>query len=147
MNVQVDDQRIHDQCDREERREQDAEDLDVAEQCTETIRADGIGHEAHDAERCKADDPLHDLRDRLREVVEHVLRRVTGRMERDASQAGPAEDANVVGIGHRVNRVVDDRKNQVVQDLDDAGRRRELRIGNLQVQDRRERKRVCDGNK
>ena len=68
-------------------------------------------------------------------------------MERDASQAGPAEDANVVGIGQRVDRVVDDREDQVVQNLDDAGRRRELRIGNLQVQDRRERKLVCDGNK
>ena len=52
-------------------------------------------------------------------------------MERDASQAGPAEDANVVGIGQRVDRVVDDRKNQVVQNLDDAGRRRELRIGDI----------------
>lgn len=42
--------------------------------------------------------------------------------------------------------VVDDRENQVVQDLDDAGRRRELRIGDLQVQDRREGEREGDSD-
>ena len=67
-------------------------------------------------------------------------------MQRDAGKAGPAEDTDVVRRCQRVNRVVDNRENQVVQDLDDAGRRRELRIGDLQVQSRREGERECDSD-
>ena len=67
-------------------------------------------------------------------------------MQRDAGKAGPAEDANVVRRRQRMDWVVDDRENQVVQDLDDAGRRRELRIGDLQVQDRREGEREGDSD-
>ena len=100
----------------------------------EYLRADGIGDEAHDAERCEANDPLHDLRDRLREVIEHILRRVTGRVQRNAGKAGPAEDTDVVRRCQRMDWVVDDREDQVVQDLEDSAWRCNLRICQLQLQ-------------
>ena len=75
-DVQEDDERVHDERDGEERREENGEELRVADERSETAFADGVCDEAEDAEGSEADDPLHDLRHSFGEVGDRLLRRV-----------------------------------------------------------------------
>lgn len=61
VSFQEHDQRVHDQRDGEEGAEEHSEKPCVAQERVEPALADGVRHEAHDAERRKLDDPLHDF--------------------------------------------------------------------------------------
>ena len=132
------DQRIHHEGYEEEGAEQYAQQLEVAEQCAEAAGADGVGDEAHDAERGEADYPLYDLRNGSGKVSDSFFRAVRGMMERDADEDGPSENADVVGIDESVYRVVDDADEQVVKYFYDAAGRCDLGISYLQVKHGRE---------
>ena len=67
-------------------------------------------------------------------------------MKCDAREHSPCEDADVVRRHDGVQRVVDDAQDEVVQNFDDAARRRHLRRGDGEMERRREEKRVADGD-
>ena len=68
-------------------------------------------------------------------------------MQRDAADDCPCEDADVVRRRERMNRIVDDAENEIVQAFRDAGRRHDFRVRrNGEVQRCRERERVRDGD-
>ena len=135
-----DNQRIHDEGDEEIGRDEDAQEMDVADQRGEAAVADGLGDEAHDAERREADDPSDDARDGLRDVGQDVFRRGIRRdVEGKPHDDRPREDADVIGMKEGRDGIVDDGENQIVQDFDDAGRRIDAGgVRHLQVQCRRE---------
>ena len=128
MGFEKDDQRIHDQRDGEEGAEQHGEEPRVAQKSAEAARADGVRHEAHDAERRELDDPLHDLRYAVRYVGDEGLGCRRGAAERDAEQYRPGEDADIVRFDDGVHRVVHDGEQQILQHFHDAAGRREVRV-------------------
>lgn len=140
-DIQEYDERIHQKSHEEIGGDEDAQQLDVAEESGEAARSDGLGNEAHDAHRCAADDPLHHGGDAFGDVIQKGLcSGRSGAAEGDAHDDGPAENADVVGIEERGNRIVHDAQNEIVQDLHDAARRFDFRIGHLQMQRGREEK-------
>ena len=144
--MQEDDERVHDERDREERCHEDGEELRVADERFDAALADGVGDKPEDAEGSEADDPLHDLRHGLGEISDRLLRRVACRVERDAREHGPGEDADVVRRHDGVQRVVDNAQDEVVQNLDNAARRRNLGGGDREMERRREQERIADGD-
>ena len=146
MGFQEHDQRVHDQRDREEGAEEHTEKPCVAQERVEPALADGVRHEAHDAERRKLDDPLHDFRHAFGDVGDEGLGGRRSPAKRDAEQHRPCEDADIVRLADRVHRIVHDGQQQVPQNLDDAAGRRNIRVGDGKLQLRREQERRRHGD-
>ena len=141
MRFEKDDERIHDQRDREESAEQHREEPCVSQQRVEAALADGVRHEAHDAEGREADDPLHDLRHTFRDVGDERLGCRRGLAESDAEQDRPRQDADVIRLDDGVYRIVHHGQQQVFQHFDDAAGRRQVCVGDGELQLRREQER------
>ena len=142
--MRPDNDRVHDECDGEECAEQNGKQLKVADEGIHAARTDSIRDETHDAERGKADNPEHDLCHDDGKIMDGVLCGRTCFLQRHTGEDTPCEDADVVGVCDGVERVVDDVEDEVVNDLDDAARRSDCRIGDNQMQCRREGKGECN---
>ena len=103
-----DDDRVDDQRDEEHDADEQQDERTVGGEDLEAARGDRGVDEAEDAERSQADDPAHDLRHGLRDVLEHGLGRLLGSAQRDAEDDGPRQDADVIGVHERVDRVGED---------------------------------------
>ena len=114
MNLQVNDQRVHDKCYRKEGPEQYRQQMHIPHKGAETARADGIGNKAHDPERCKADHPLHNIRYHIRQIIDDCLCLRRGATQGDAAEHTPGKDADIVGTDQSVERIIDHTQNQIV---------------------------------
>ena len=120
--------------------------MQIADDRIRAVRADRVRHESHDAERGKADDPEDDLRHDNGKVTHGVLCRCICLLQGNTGKDTPREDADVVRVRNGVERVVNDVEDQVVNDLDDAARRRDRRLCHDEVERRGEGKRECHGD-
>ena len=137
MDVQINNQRVHYKGHRKECPQKHSDNVEIVNQRRQAAGADGIRHQAQNAEGGEADDPLHDLRNRPGKIRQHRLRAIPGTVQRSTGQHSPGQDADVIRTGQSVNRIIHHAENQIMQHLDNARGRRQLRICRGQPQHRR----------
>ena len=118
-----DDQRIDHQRHEHHRTHQHQQQVQVLLQLRKAIRRQQRAQQqAQDAERRKADHETHHLGHGLGCVVEHRPRVLAGMTERQPQQHAPAQDADVVGLEQRLDRVAHQLHQHILQHHADTAR-------------------------
>ena len=131
MQIDEDDQRIDDQRHQQHSADQQKQQAAILGEDRQAVVRHIGENQTHDAERCKVDDPAHDGGDRVRSVGHKVLRRIAAQaLHRQAEQAGPHQDADVVAVHDRRHRVGNNVGQQCVHDVTQT-LRHNVRCGGL----------------
>ena len=149
MNTGENNSRVHDKSNKEVRSNQYGKKLYITEESSDAGSSYGISDKAHDAEGSAVDDPGDYFRNRFGNIIEACLcRAACAALHCNAEDDGPCQDPDVVRIHDGSDRVIDDRKDQVVKDLDNAAWRSQLCFrSHLQNQRSREKEGHPDTNK
>ena len=128
-NLGKNNKRVHDKGYEEIGSDEDAKELYIPQKSSDTGGTYGISNEAHDAKRCEVDDPGHHFRNACGNIIEAGLGSITGTgLECNPQNDCPAKDADVVSVHQCSHRVIHDAQNQVMEHLDNAAWRCQLRI-------------------
>ena len=129
--IDENDDGVDDKRHEEHRADQKQQELAVLGEDRKAVAHNVREHKAHDAERCQIDDPAHDGRDRVGHIAQEDLCGVrTELLHRNAEEAGPHQNTDVIAVHNGGNGVRDDISQQRVHDLAEA-LRDDLRLGRL----------------
>ncbi|CAI0773257.1 Uncharacterised protein [Serratia marcescens] len=137
-DLPVNDQRVEHQRHQQHAAKQHHQQLGVAPQRAEAGFRQRGGHQAEDAERRTADHRAHHQRDRMGHVVDQPLGGLGSVAQRQPQTDGPGQNADVVGVNQRMERVGHHAHQQALHHLHNAARRGNVRRAGGQRQRGRE---------
>ena len=98
--------RVDHQSDKQHTAKQYGQQLHITGKRFKTGFRNGRRHQAENTQRCKTDNPLHNRRNGIGQVGRHLAGRIRTVMAQSRAQyQSPSQNADIVGIGQRVNRV------------------------------------------
>ena len=117
--------RVDHQSDKQHTAEQYGQQLHITGKRFKTGFRNGRRHQAENTQRRKTDNPFHNGRNGIGQIGRHLAGRIRTVMAQSRAQyQSPSQNADIVGIGQRVNRVGHQIHQQRFQHFDNAGRRR-----------------------
>ena len=130
VNIEEYDNRIHNKSNKNVSADQDSQKFCISQQGIYTGRTDRISNKSHDAKRSEVDDPGNDLSDSMSYIIKHrFCCTVCVTFECKAGNDCPGQDTDVICSKKRIDRIIYNGKNYIVQYFDDAGRRSQFGIG------------------
>ena len=119
----------------------------VTEQSINAAGCNRVRDKSHDAEWRETNHPLHDFCHGFGKVAQNFVEFVARVSEGKTHNHAPSKNSDIICRRQRVNRIVDDVHDDVLQNFNDAARRSDCRIrADLQFQCRGEQERRRDRN-
>ena len=130
VNIEEYDNRIHNKSNKNVGADQDSQKFCISQQGIYTGSTDRISNKSHDAKRSEVDDPGNDLSDSMGYIIKHrFCCTVCVTFECKTGNDRPGQDTDVICSKKRIDRIIYNGKNYIVQYFDDAGRRSQFGIG------------------